>query len=597
MLRPPQPAVYLFLLDVSLNAISTGYLPIFCQTLLDELDRIPGDSRTSIGFLTYDTALHFYNLSEGLSQPQMMVVSDLEDVFLPTPDSLMVNLAESKDLIIDLLNQLPAMFEHNMESGAALGPALQAAYKLVGGTGGRITVINTQLPTVGPGALKNREDPNQRAANRVQHLGPATDFYKKLSLDCSAQQVAVDIFMLNTQYADIASVACIAKYSGGSIHHFPGLNTGHYPGEADRFESTLRRYLTRKIGFEAVMRIRCTRGLSIHTFHGNFFVRSTDLLSLPNINPDAGFGMQMSVEDTLECQTACFQAALLYTSSKGERRIRVHTMCLPVTNQLSQVYAGADQQGIISLLAKMAVDKSLTQSLSDARDAMINAAVDMLSAYGNLVPAPQRIGQLPVCYSLRMIPVYILSLLKYVAFRTGQSTKLDDRVFALEQCKNLPVCYFMLELYPNLYPVHALDDTNALNKGDKVIPQPPLLQLSSANMDRHGAYLLDTGSKMYLWIGAAISDQFVQEVLDVPNFASVQDGLMELPTLDNPTSSRLRSFLSHLNDQRPYSVSLLILREDSRARTLFLQRMVEDRTESTMSYYEFLQHLQKEIKI
>ena len=54
-----------------------------------------------------------------------------------------------------------------------------------------------------------------------------------------------------------------------------------------------RRYLTRKIGFEAVMRIRCTRGLTLHTFHGNFFVRSTDLLSLPNVNPDAGFGMQV----------------------------------------------------------------------------------------------------------------------------------------------------------------------------------------------------------------------------------------------------------------------------------------------------------------
>jgi len=33
-----------------------------------------------------------------------------------------------------------------------------------------------------------------------------TDFYKKLSLDCSAQQIAVDMFMLNTQYADIATV-------------------------------------------------------------------------------------------------------------------------------------------------------------------------------------------------------------------------------------------------------------------------------------------------------------------------------------------------------------------------------------------------------
>lgn len=59
------------------------------------------------------------------------------------------------------------------------------------------------------------------------------------------------------------------------------------------FKQCFERYLVRKIGFEAVMRVRCTRGLQIHTFHGNFFVRSTDLLSLPNINPDAGFGLQV----------------------------------------------------------------------------------------------------------------------------------------------------------------------------------------------------------------------------------------------------------------------------------------------------------------
>lgn len=59
-------------------------------------------------------------------------------------------------------------------------------------------------------------------------------------------------------------------------------------------------------------------GLSIHTFHGNFFVRSTDLLSLPNVNPDAGFAVQMSIEENLDdMQVVSFQAALLYTSSKG----------------------------------------------------------------------------------------------------------------------------------------------------------------------------------------------------------------------------------------------------------------------------------------
>ena len=80
-LRPPQPAVYLFVLDVSFNAVSTGYLQVFCQTLLDELERIPGDARTQIGFITFDSAIHFYNLAEGLSQPQMHVVSDVEGLY------------------------------------------------------------------------------------------------------------------------------------------------------------------------------------------------------------------------------------------------------------------------------------------------------------------------------------------------------------------------------------------------------------------------------------------------------------------------------------------------------------------------------------
>ena len=33
--------------------------------------------------------------------------------------------------MIDLLNQLPSMFEENMETGSALGAALQASYKMM----------------------------------------------------------------------------------------------------------------------------------------------------------------------------------------------------------------------------------------------------------------------------------------------------------------------------------------------------------------------------------------------------------------------------------------------------------------------------------
>ena len=48
MLRPPQPAVYIFLLDVSRQAVETGYIKSVCDVLLEELDKLPGDKRAQV---------------------------------------------------------------------------------------------------------------------------------------------------------------------------------------------------------------------------------------------------------------------------------------------------------------------------------------------------------------------------------------------------------------------------------------------------------------------------------------------------------------------------------------------------------------------
>ena len=44
---------------------------------------------------------------------------------------------------------------------------------------------------------------------------------------------------------------------------------------------------------------------------------------------------------------------ILFSFYSGERRIRVHTLCIPVTSSITEVFAGADQQAITCLLAKM----------------------------------------------------------------------------------------------------------------------------------------------------------------------------------------------------------------------------------------------------
>ena len=115
-----------------------------------------------------------------------------------------------------------------------------------------------------------------------------------------------------------------------------------------------------------------------------------------------------------DVKTVCFQAALLYTSSKGERRIRVHTMCLPVTESLSEVMYSADAQCIVGLLSKMAVDRSLTSSLADARDAFINATVDIFSAFKIAQNLPQGASGVVAPTNLALLPLYVLAMLKHV---------------------------------------------------------------------------------------------------------------------------------------------------------------------------------------
>ncbi|NXG64021.1 SC24B protein, partial [Hemiprocne comata] len=596
MLRPPQPAVYLFVLDVSHNAVEAGYLTIVCQSLLENLDKLPGDSRTRIGFITFDSTVQFYNLQEGLSQPQMLIVSDIDDIFLPTPDSLLVNLHESKELIKDLLNALPNMFTNTRETHSALGPVLQAAFKLMSPTGGRISVFQTQLPSLGVGLLHSREDPNQRSSTKVvQHLGPATDFYKKLALDCSGQQTAVDLFLLSSQYSDLASLACISKYSAGCIYYYPSFHHTHNPAQAEKLQKDLKRYLTRKIGFEAVMRIRCTKGLSIHTFHGNFFVRSTDLLSLANVNPDAGFAVQMSIEESLtDTSLVCFQTALLYTSSKGERRIRVHTLCLPVVSSLTDVYAGADVQAIVCLLANMAVDRSVSSSLADARDALVNAVVDSLAAYMSTASNLHQ-SMLIAPNSLKLFPLYILALLKQKAFRTGTSTRLDDRVYAMCQMKSQPLVHLMKMIHPNLYRIDKLIDESTIHVNDRVVPQPPLQKLSAEKLTREGAFLMDCGSFFYIWIGKNCDNNFIKDVLGYPNYASVPQKMTQLPEVDALSSERTRSFISWLRDSRPLSPVLQVIKDENPAKTDFFHHLIEDRTEAAFSYYEFLLNIQQQI--
>jgi protein transport protein SEC24 len=83
--RMPMPPAYVFLIDVSAQAVRSGMVRVVADTILQSLDYLPGGGRTQVAFITFDSKIHFYALRPGSSTPIMHVVPDLDDLHLPRP--------------------------------------------------------------------------------------------------------------------------------------------------------------------------------------------------------------------------------------------------------------------------------------------------------------------------------------------------------------------------------------------------------------------------------------------------------------------------------------------------------------------------------
>lgn len=347
----------------------------------------------------------------------MLVVSDLDDVFLPKPNDLLINLAEARAGVEALLGRLGDMFKDAHVVGSALGAGLQAAYKLISPIGGKIICLTASLPSVGPGALKNREDPKLLGTSKESTLLQAgSTFYKTFPIDCSRSQVSVDMFLFASSYTDVATLSCLPRYTGGQTYFYPAFHAGRQE-DALKFAHEFGEVLASPISYEAVLRLRATKGLRATAFHGNFFVRSTDLLALPAVPLDQSYAIECEIEETINAPFVVFQSVVLHSTSFGERRIRVINLALPTTSSMSEVYSSADQVAIATLLANKAVERSIHSRLEDARDALLNKLVDVFSVYKSTMTSSGSgaSAQLSIASNMALLPLLVLGLLKHVS--------------------------------------------------------------------------------------------------------------------------------------------------------------------------------------
>ena len=617
MVRTPQPPVYLFVLDVSFAAVSTGVLATATNAILNCLDRLPGEDRAQVAFVTYDSGVHFYNLKKELRAPQMLVVPDVSDLFLPVPEELLVNLAESRRQVEMLLSALPGMFAHTRQTEAALGPALDAAFQVMQHIGGKMVVLSASLPSVGGGRLKVREAAKMLGSDAEYTLlapdaGDAGNFYKAKAVDFSRQQISVDTFLFAHSYVDVATVGALSRYTAGQVYYYPGFTAA---ADGERLAADLARDLTRTTGFEAVMRIRCTKGVGITNFYGNFFIRGTDLLALPNVTCDTAFNVELALDEPLtQGSVIAMQTALLYTTANSERRINVHTMCKPVTTVLADLFRAVDVDAVCNMVAKVALDHTLRTGLSPARAYIQRAVVDIIRGYrtatspyggpggvsaGILARAPPGAApgggpggpgaggdpatMLPPC--LQLLPLYALSMQKCSLYRGGDNVRADERASLVYRMLSMPFVGTRAYMYPRMYSLHDMEDAAGRPEGgaaggdDAPIVLPAVVNLSAARLVPEGVFLVDNGVDMYMWFGRAAPPALLHALFGVHSFDGVDMGALRLVQMGNDYSRRVNAVVDALRGAQAQAQKLRFVREGAADATeaRFSWVLVEDR--------------------
>lgn len=623
MVRPPQEPTYFFVIDVTEASVRSGMLQSIADSIKANLDNLPGRGRTKIGFITFDTGVHYYNLDSDLANPQMLVVADLKELFVPLPEHLLVNLKESRSVVDSFLDSLPEMFSKNPVRGrSCLGPALKAAFTVMKAIGGKMCVFQSMQPNLGDGALRNREQPALMGTPKeVTLLKPDAEFtwYKDTGVEFSRQQISVDMFIFPYQYVDLAALGELAKVTAGTLRSYVMFNRER---DGPRFEHDLRRTLIQTTAFESVMRIRCTKGMRITNFYGNFYIRGTDLMALPNCNTDSVFGFDLAHDEQNLINThVTIQAALLYTSSEGERRIRVMTQALPVSALMSEVIASIDTDACVALLSKQAIEVTLKSGLDNARMRLQQVCVEMVRAArggdkrtvsGYSVPPPpgqQGGGESdePIPENLSLLPLYVLALMKNVAFRGGTDIHPDERVQAFHLLQGMGVNEAKNYIYPRLFALHEMGEDAGFPSEDEYadpdrvvgrnrILLPPASNLSIDSLSSEGVYLLDNGVEMFLWVGRNADLNILGSLFGMHSLDDVDPNQLSVQKTGDPFASRFGSIVSALSEEvgetEVIDRRIHITREgDASAEGRFFWFLVEDRAAfqgGTYSYEDFV---------
>ncbi|KAL0073653.1 Sec23/Sec24 trunk domain-containing protein [Phycomyces blakesleeanus] len=599
--RKPVPLHYVFAIDVSMQSVQSGTLKACCEALSQALYSptngqstfVPGNK---IGILTFDKGVQFYNLSPSLSQAQMIVVSDINDMFLPLQDGFLVDPYEAKDLVLELLKNIPVMFKDNIKPESVYTSSVRGGMLALEKTGGHLYVFQSTLPTFGPDALKSRDDKALYNTDKEKPLlNPQSEAYTNLGKECVKNGVCVHSWLFAFQYIDVATLGIVSELTGGDVRYYPKFATH----ETKKLAFQLSHDLHRESGYDAVLRIRCSDGLQVVDHYGNFHMSTYTDMELAGIDEDKAVAAVFKHDSKLDLDRGVsFQCAMLYTTKDGHRRVRVHTLSIPVTSQIVDVFRCGDEDATISVMLRKAIFDLHHKSRKTVHQMLTDACVQVLTTYRTKCAASTSPGQLILPEGFKLLPIHVHAAIRSAALRgVGADMNADARSAGMTMFNGMGVKEFVLTLYPRMYALHNLTDQSGTQdlRGD--VKLPPMVRCSYERLDSHGAYILDTGSDLFIWLGKNIPSSFLEDVFGVSHLEQVDSNMSSLPAFTTELSHKVHALARQFQSERSRYLELRVVRQDmDPLEFIFSTWMAEDRNAEVQTYVDFMCVLHRKIQ-
>merc|ERR1712194_238349 len=193
------------------------------------------------------------------------------------------------------------------------------------------------------------------------------------------------------------------------------------------------------------------------------------------------------------------------------------------------------------------------------------------------------------------IPLYVFGLLKSAALRPGHDLSSDKRMATWCRLSTLSVDKAAAFFVPRLVAVHNLQDHEGVVDANGIITLPDKLGLSSQSLSPSGAYLIENGHSMVLFIGQDIDPAWLQDMFGVSNLNDIpQDGKVYEEELLQPGSALKERFLNIVEAiRREVDVPYMALSVTCQGRTdvpvrKFWDLIIEDKGAGmNVSYQEF----------